>query len=68
MSPTTAPNVTIDALTELQRAIERLLSGQHDPEAMRKACERMDAMREELRGRIGTVDIAVDLIREARDQ
>ena len=41
---------------------------QRDPEMVRKACERMDRMREELRARIGTVDVAVDLIRDARDQ
>jgi hypothetical protein len=41
---------------------------QRDPEVVRKACERMDKMREELRARIGTVDIAVELIREFRDR
>lgn len=41
---------------------------QRDPEMVRKACERMDKMREELRARIGTVDVAVELIRDARDQ
>lgn len=56
-----------DASQELQEAIDRLIRGERDPEAIRKACERMDQMREELRQRIGTVELAVDLIREARN-
>jgi len=56
-----------EAYKELQEAIDRLIRGERDPEAMRKACERMDQMREELRARIGTVEMAVDLIRDARD-
>ena len=35
---------------------------------MRKACEEMDRAREELRKRIGETNIAVELIREARDE
>ena len=56
-----------DSDEELQDAIDRLIRGERDPEAMRKAYERMDQMREELRARIGTVEMAVDLIRDARD-
>ena len=58
---------TSDALKELQVAVDRLMRNERDPEAMRKACERMDEMREELRSRIGTVEMAVDLIRDARN-
>ena len=53
---------------ELDEAIARLLKGTRDPEAGRKAREDMDRMREETRRRIGTVEVAVDLVREARDQ
>jgi hypothetical protein len=60
------PTETV-AYEELRQAIERLIRGERDPEVMRRACERMDRMREELRARIGTVEMAVDLIREARD-
>jgi hypothetical protein len=59
---------TAEAMKELQEAVDRLVKGERDPEAMRQACERMDQMREELRKRIGTVEIAVDLIRDARNQ
>ena len=39
-----------------------------DPETLRRAREEMNRMREELRQRIGTVQVAVDLIRDARNQ
>lgn len=53
---------------ELNEVIARLIKGVRDPEAARKAREEMDQMREEIRQRIGTVDLAVELIRDARDQ
>jgi hypothetical protein len=56
------------ALEELQEAIERVVRGVRDPEATRRSCERMDRMREELRQSIGETNIAVELIREARDE
>jgi hypothetical protein len=59
---------TAEAIKELEKAVDRLVKGERDPEVMRQACERMDQMREELRKRIGTVEIAVDLIRDARNQ
>lgn len=59
---------TTIARQELERAVARLLGGIRDADAMQKACERMDAMREELRERVGTIEVAVDLIRDARNQ
>ncbi len=53
---------------ELNEAIARRMKGVRDPEAARKACERMDRMREEIKKRVGTVEVAVDFIRELRDQ
>jgi hypothetical protein len=44
------------------------MSGVRDPEEMRKACERMDRMREEVRKREGILDIAVPAIRELRGE
>jgi hypothetical protein len=55
-----------DAYKALQEAVDRLVRGERDPEAIRKACEEMDEAREELRKRIGTVEMAVELIRDAR--
>ena len=45
-----------------------LIDSRLDFEAMRKAAERMDQMRERLKERIGTVEVAADLIRDARNQ
>ena len=53
---------------ELETSLERASHGVRDREAMRKAGEDMNRMREDLRQRIGTVDIAVELVRDARDQ
>jgi len=57
-----------NAQIELREAIAQLSSCKRSPKAMRKAAERMDKMREELRLKIGTVEMAVDLIRDTRDQ
>jgi len=50
--------------SELQAAIDRVLKGARDPEAMRRAAERMDRMREAMR----ETNVAVELIRETRDE
>ena len=60
------PAIVVDL--ELQAAVDRVLRGVRDPEAMRRAAERMDRMREEMRRRAGDVDLAVPLIRETRDE
>jgi len=53
---------------EVQAAIDRALEGVRDPDSMRQAAERMDRMREEMRARVGNVNLAVPLIRETRDE
>lgn len=53
---------------EFEDAVRRAMSGQRDPEAMRKACEHMDRVREEIRRQHGVQDIGVDLIRELRGE
>ena len=58
--------ITVDP--EVQAAIDRALEGVRDPESMRQAAERMDRMREEMRARVGNVNLAVPLIRETRDE
>jgi hypothetical protein len=57
-----------ELLAELEEAVERLMKGVRDPEVMRQAAEEMDAAREELRKRHGEMNIAVDLVRESRDE
>jgi hypothetical protein len=54
---------TMNALKELEDALAR----EPDPVTMRKACEEMDRLREETRRRVGTVEVAVDFVRDARE-
>jgi hypothetical protein len=63
-TPSTIPP---ELMAELQQRAERVVRGIIDPEARMKARERMDRMREEFRRRHGEVNLAVELIREARD-
>jgi hypothetical protein len=63
-----APAIPDDILTEMSARAIRAASGIRDSDDVRRACERMDRMREELRERIGETELAVELIREARDQ
>ncbi len=58
--------ITVDP--DVQAAVDRALKGVRDPVAMRQASERMDRMREEMRERVGNVDLAVSLIRVTRDE
>ena len=51
---------------EIEDAVRRAMSGQRDPEAMRRACEHMDEVREEIRREHGVQNIGVDLIRDLR--
>ena len=64
----TPPVTPPEFVNELQQAVDRLVKGIRDPEAMKRACERMDRMREEMRKRVGEVEVAVSLIRESRDE
>jgi hypothetical protein len=61
-------DTTADLVQELQATLERAQTGARDPSDMRQAREEMNRLREELRQKIGTVDVAVDLIRDARNQ
>lgn len=67
-SMSTAIVSTTDAKRELEAVIAQLVTGNRDPHLMQRSRERMDQMREELRQRIGTVEVAVELIRDARNQ
>jgi hypothetical protein len=55
-------------LADLQEAADRAVLGVRDVEAMRRACERMDRIREDNRMRFGVQDIGVQIIREFRDR
>ena len=66
MSTTETTGKPPDVSDELEQAIQSL-SKPRDPKFMRQASARMDRMREELRKTHGEMDIAVDLIRDARN-
>lgn len=55
-------------MLSLQEAIDRAVRGVRDPEATRRACEEMDRARDEMRRNFGDRILAVDLIRESRDE
>ncbi len=53
---------------ELEEAIRRAMSGVRDREAMRKACERMDHISEQIRQKHGVLDLGVPAIRKLRGE
>ena len=55
-----------EVMAELRQAAERAAAGVRDPETMRRACERMDRLREEIRRMHGVLDIGVPAIRDLR--
>ena len=55
-------------LAELESVMSDLAEGKRDADAMKKAARDMDKMREETRRELGTLDVAVELIREGRDE
>jgi hypothetical protein len=67
MNATDELTISVEMMAELQQAADNAAKGIRDPEAARKACERMDRMREANRKRFGEQDIGVDIIREMRD-
>ncbi|MDB5340853.1 MAG: hypothetical protein JWN70_6472 [Planctomycetaceae bacterium] len=67
MSTDTSKPLTDDA-KQLEDLIAKLMRGERDPEAAKKARERMDRMREATYKRVGLLDVAVPYIRELRDR
>lgn len=63
----TVAGIPVDLAGELQDALDDLAKGVRRPEKMQAACERMDRIREENRQLFGEQNIAVKLVREARD-
>jgi hypothetical protein len=56
-----------DLLAEMQEAARIAMSRVRDPEIMRRACEEMDRISEEIYRKHGLLDIGVPAIRELRD-
>ena len=61
----TIPN---EVMIELERAAAKAVLNSVTRAESKAACDRMDRMREELRAKHGEMKIAVDLIREIRDE
>jgi hypothetical protein len=57
-----------DLATALREALDDLVKGVRRPEKMQTACERMDRLREENRQLFGEQNVAVALVRQARDE
>lgn len=68
VTETTNSGISAEFLTAMEEAARIALSNIRDAEVMRQAAERMDRRREELRREQGEMTIAVDLIREVRDE
>ena len=64
----TATFINAELMARMQDAADKAARGNRDPEEMRKACERMDRVREQIRQRHGLLDIGVPAIRELRDE
>lgn len=66
------PNLLDDlALREAdgQAVMDHVLAGKPlDPEVVRRVRERSQRATEDVRRRLGTVNVAVDLVRQARDE
>ncbi len=60
--------ITAELEAEFQAAVQQAMSTTRDPEAMRRAAERMDKLREETFRRHGMLDIGVPAIRELRGE
>jgi hypothetical protein len=62
-------SIPADFEADAQAVIEHVLTGKPlDPEVARRVRERSERATEELRRAHGTVEFAVDLIRQARDE
>ena len=61
-------DIPLELLAQMREAALKAKSPARDPEAMKKACERMDRMREEIKKNHGILDIGVPAIRELRDE
>jgi hypothetical protein len=57
-----------ETLTDLEYAIQLILTGKKDPEFAARVQAETEKITQEIRRKHGMLNIAVDLIREARDE
>jgi hypothetical protein len=60
--------IPAEDLAELEKTVQNLIRGIRDPDAMDRAAQEMDDGREEIRRRLGELDLAVEQVRESRDE
>ncbi len=53
--------IPTEDLAELEKTIQNLIQGVRNPDAMDRAAKEMDEAREEVRQRLGEVDLAAEL-------
>ena len=63
----TKPGIPAEVLAEMERVARAAMTPFRDPEVMRRACQEMDRIREEIFQKHGILDIGVPAIRELRD-
>jgi hypothetical protein len=61
------PLIDPETMAALEEAARKAAAGVRDPEAMRKACEHMDRLSQEIYRKHGLLNIGVPAIRELRD-
>ena len=67
--PEPSSPISPEILADLEEVCRRLMTGGvQDPELLERIRRRSEAARKELREKYGELNIAVDLIREARDE
>jgi hypothetical protein len=55
------PAIPAEDLAELEKTIQNLIRGVRDPDAMDRAAKEMDEAREEVRQRLGELELAAEL-------
>jgi hypothetical protein len=53
--------IPAEDLAELEKTIQNLIRGVHDTQAMDRAAKEIDEAREEIRQRLGELDLAAEL-------
>jgi hypothetical protein len=60
-------DVPAEVMADLEAAARYAVTGECDPETLRRIAERAERARQQLREKMGVQTIAASLIREARD-
>jgi hypothetical protein len=62
------PAIPAEDLAELEKAIQDMIKGVRDPDEMDRAAREMDEGREEIRQRLGELNISVELTDPDEDE